>query len=179
MKTAASTRATLALAALATSLLLSGCAASAPRGPLERSGSAAEPRPVNVIMRDYVFQPTPIELVPGETVRFNIINGGLLPHEFVLGDRGVQAAWASAEAAATPPVPFATPPPASVPPTLAGLRVYLRSGEQSSVTYEVPAQGELLLACQIPGHVDEGMVGQVRRVRVGAPPTEPGRDARG
>ena len=118
-------------------------------------------------MRDYLFQPTPLTLVGGETVRFNIINGGLLPHEFVLGDRTVQEAWASAEAAATPPAPLTTPPPATVPPTVGGLRVHLASGEQASVLYEVPRGGELELACHIPGHVEQGMVGEVRRATVG------------
>jgi len=122
---------------------------------------------VNVIMRDYLFQPTPIDLVGGEMVRFNIINGGLLPHEFVLGDHAVQEAWASAEAAATPPGPLASAPPASVPPEVGGLRVLLGSGEQVSVLYEVPREGELRLACHIPGHVEQGMVGQIRRVAVG------------
>jgi uncharacterized cupredoxin-like copper-binding protein len=112
-------------------------------------------------MRDYLFLPGSLSLVPGETVRFNVINGGLLPHEFALGDAAVQQAWASADAVATPPVLAATPPPASVRPEVAGLRIYLRSGEQQTVTYVVPERGELMLACNIPGHVSEGMVATV------------------
>jgi hypothetical protein len=38
------------------------------RHPPSRSRNNDEPRPVNVIMRDYRFDPTPIYFVPGETV---------------------------------------------------------------------------------------------------------------
>ena len=134
-----------------------------PEGPL-RAGTASAPRGVNVIIRDYLFEPTPIRLVRGETVRFNIVNGGLLPHDFVLGGAAVQAAWASAEAIATHQILAATAPPVSLPPELAGLRVYLTSGQSSSVVFRVPEEGELLLACHIPGHLEKGMVGVVEYV---------------
>ena len=145
------------------SLLLVACAAAAPSaagGPI-RPGTASAPRDVNVILRDYVILPDPLRLVRGEVVRLNVINGGLVPHELVIGSPEVQAAWASAEAARTPDVITATPPPVSLPPGLGGLRVYLRSGESTSVLYEVPADGELQVACQIPGHVEHGMVGHI------------------
>ena len=89
-------------------------------------------------MRDYRFDPTPVVLVPGETVRLTILNGGLVEHELTLGDEDVQVAWAQADAAATPPAPFATPPPASVPPGTGGLRVLLGSGEQA--TWHTPCR---------------------------------------
>jgi uncharacterized cupredoxin-like copper-binding protein len=79
--------------------LTAGCGGSPPSpSTAARAGTATAPRDINVIMRDYLFEPNPIVLHPGETVRFNIINAGLLAHEFVLGDATVQAAWASAEA---------------------------------------------------------------------------------
>jgi uncharacterized cupredoxin-like copper-binding protein len=151
-------------------LAVLGCAAppaqwTAP--PL--AGTVDEPREVNVIMRDYLFEPNPIVLYAGETVRFNVVNAGLLPHEFVLGDADVQAAWASAEAAATPPGFTATPPPVSLPPEQAGLRIWLESGQSASAVYQVPADETLELACQIPGHVDAGMVGAVEIIRAEGP----------
>ncbi len=120
-------------------------------------------------MRDYLFEPNPIVLHPGETVRFNIINAGLLAHEFVLGDATVQAAWASAEAAATPPGFTATPPPVSLPPEQAGFRVYLDSGQSASATYLVPIDQVLELACQIPGHIEQGMVGTIELIPAEGP----------
>lgn len=136
------------------------------RGPapvvaVDHPGTPAAPREVTVIMRDYLFNPTPLVLVPGETVRFRIMNGGLQPHAFVLGDTAVQEAWARAEALATPAIPFATPPPASVAPDVGGLRVLLDSGEQAAADYAVPARGELRLVCPIVGHVEQGMIGRI------------------
>jgi uncharacterized cupredoxin-like copper-binding protein len=124
-------------------------------------GTLVKPRPVNVILRDYAFNPTPLYLVAGETVQFNLINGGLIDHEFVLGDEQVQAAWAEANAAATPPAPLATAPPASARPATGGLRVRLASGQSGSAVYTVPAGGGLRLMCHIDDHVARGMIGEV------------------
>ena len=129
--------------------------------PLGTPGVAASPRVVTVIMRDYRFDPTPLYLYADETIQLNVVNAGMVEHELVLGDAAVQAAWASADAAATPPAPFATAPPASAPADTGGLRVLLQSGASTSVTYTVPAGNELLLVCNIPGHEQRGMIGQV------------------
>lgn len=135
--------------------------AAPPEVVIGRAGTPEAPREVAVIMRDYLFEPTPLLLVRGETVRFVILNGGLEAHEFVLGDAAVQAAWAAADAAATPAGPLATSPPASVPPEVGGLRVVLGSGEQTSVAWTIPDTSALSLVCHLPGHVEEGMVGRV------------------
>ena len=115
-------------------------------------------------MRDFLFEPRPIRLVPAETVRFTIVNAGLVAHDFVLGDDAVQAAWAAADAAATPAIIGATAPPASLPADAGGLRVWLPSGATGSATYVVPPPTDasrLVLACRIPGHAEEGMVGEL------------------
>lgn len=150
-------------AVIATVLIFIGATRSTapPDVYIDTAGTAAEPRPVTVIMRDYSFEPTPVVLVPGETVRFTIFNAGLEVHDFVIGDAAVQQAWSIADAAATPPNLFATAPPASVPPGTGGLRVFLRSGEQAAVDYAVPMAEQLALLCHIPGHIEKGMVGRV------------------
>ena len=112
-------------------------------------------------MRDYRFDPMPVFLVPGETVRLAVFNGGLVDHELVIGDDAVQAAWAAADAAATPPAPFATAPPASVPPGVGGLRVVLASGASTRVDYTVPQTADLSMICHLPGHVERGMAADV------------------
>lgn len=153
--------------ALAVTLVLLGAALAAAPAPvptIAQPGTADSPRPVNVIMRDYHFDPTPLYLVPGETVRLNVVNAGLVEHELVLGDAAVQAAWAAADAAATPALPLATAPPASVPPGVGGLRITLASGAATTVDYTVPSSRDIELVCQLPGHVERGMVGQVAYV---------------
>jgi len=151
-------------AIVATTLVLIGMQRPSEPPPdveITTAGTAAEPRPVTVIMRDYRFDPTPVVLVPGETVRFTVFNAGLEVHDFVLGDAAVQQAWSEADAAATPPNLLATAPPASVPPGTGGLRIYLRSGQQASVDYAVPSDEQLSLLCHIPGHIEKGMIGRV------------------
>src|SRR5438128_3861885 len=91
--------------------------------PIGSPGTAGAPRPVTVIMRDYRFDPTPLHLYVGETIALTVVNAGMVEHELVLGDAAVQNAWAQADAAATPPAPFATAPPASAPAGTGGVRV--------------------------------------------------------
>ena len=110
-------------------------------------------------MRDYLFEPDPIVLYRGETVRFNVINAGLLAHEFVLGDAAVQAAWATAEAAATPPGFTATPPPVSLPPDIGGLRILLDSGASASAIYNVPVDGHWSWPARSPATSSRGWSG--------------------
>lgn len=157
---------------IATALVLLGMqrpGAPPPQVAIEQAGTPTRPRDVTVIMRDYRFDPTPVVLVPGETVRFTVLNGGLVRHDMVVGDAAVQEAWHQADAAATPPGLLATAPPASVPPDIGGLRVVLGSGEQAVVEYVVPTGQALGLLCHIPGHIERGMVGaiELRDVAIG------------
>jgi uncharacterized cupredoxin-like copper-binding protein len=152
-------------AALAVSLVLLGATlAGAPGptpGPSGQPGTHVAPRDVNVIMRDYRFDPTPLYLYAGETVRLNVFNGGMVEHELVLGDAAVQEAWAAADAVATPPAPLATAPQASVDADVGGLRIVLGSGATSSVIYHVPGTGSLQMLCNLPGHLERGMAADV------------------
>jgi uncharacterized cupredoxin-like copper-binding protein len=164
---------------VAVTLVLIGAqqsAAPAPSIGITRAGTPADPRPVTVLMRDYLFDPTPLVLVAGETIRLTVFSAGMTAHELVLGDDAVQQAWAAADAAATPPAPFATAPPASVPPATGGIRLLLTSGETATVDYVVPETGVLKLLCHLPGHIERGMIGQVELRRAAdAVGTLPGR----
>src|SRR3954451_16908815 len=152
-------------AALAVGLVMLGATlAGAPGptpGPSGQPGTDATPRDVNVIMRDYRFDPTPLYLYAGETVRLYVFNAGMVEHELVLGDSAVQEAWADADAVATPPAPLATAPQASVDHDVGGLRLVLASGGVSTVVYHVPATGSLQMLCHLPGHLERGMAADV------------------
>jgi uncharacterized cupredoxin-like copper-binding protein len=90
----------LFLLAVLPAAVVAACAFGPPGAtPPISPGTGAVPREVNIIARDYSFEPSPVELVAGETVLFHILNGGLEVHEVVIGDAGVQAAWETAEAA--------------------------------------------------------------------------------
>ena len=151
----------LALAGMLVYLGAKLAAVPAASPDLSRPGTAAQPRDVNVIMRDYVFNPTPLYLVAGETVTLRVINGGMLNHELVLGDQAVQLAWAQANAAASPAGPLSSPPRASVAPGTDGVEVLLGPGQSAALTYSVPVGQRLELVCHLPGHVERGMVGSV------------------
>jgi uncharacterized cupredoxin-like copper-binding protein len=147
------------------SALLVGCdAAAPPPTPPVRGGSSAAPREVNVILKDWVFLPDPIDLVPGETVLLHVVNGGLEVHELVLGDQAIQDAWEIAEAANADPPPGPTPA-VSVAPDVSGVRVVVGSGQRVDLAWTVPdlaAARRLIVGCHIPGHWAKGMRAAVR-----------------
>jgi uncharacterized cupredoxin-like copper-binding protein len=146
---------------IAITLVLIGAMRSAeksnPSPSVVQPGTVDAPRAVTVIMRDYLFEPNPLALVPGETIRLSAVDAGLEPHELVIGDVAVQDAWAAANAAATPAGPLATAPPASAPAGTAGLRVYVQSGQTVTVDWTVPVDGPLVMQCHLPGHLERGM----------------------
>jgi uncharacterized cupredoxin-like copper-binding protein len=143
------------------------CAPAPGATPRITPGTGTAPREVNVIAKEWTYLPSPVDLVPGETVVLHLVNGGTEPHEWVFGDERVQAAWAAAEAAVAGAPPGPTPA-VSVPPDVAGLRVTAGSGERVDVTWTVPADGPaqrgFVVACRIPGHFENGMAVQVRWV---------------
>jgi hypothetical protein len=171
-----------ALVSAVMAVALAGCAGTAtPTAPAEDAftpGTPGSPRAVIIVARDYSFGPPVVDLVPGETVLLQVINGGLDIHEAILGDLAVQLAWEAAEAqyADHPPGPT---PEVSVPPELAGVRIVVRSGQRQDLTWAVPADAPgaasgWFVGCHIPGHWERGMVVPVRFVDdQGRPITSP------
>jgi uncharacterized cupredoxin-like copper-binding protein len=153
---------TLALLLSATAACSSGSAGPTP--PI-RPGSSGAPREVNVVLKDWVFLPDPVDVVPGETVLLHVVNGGLEIHELVIGDQAVQDAWEAAEAATVGAPPGPTPV-VSVPPGEAGIRIVVPSGGRVDVTWTVPGSASevdaLVLGCHIPGHWEKGMRADLR-----------------
>jgi uncharacterized cupredoxin-like copper-binding protein len=144
--------------------LLGACQAGPPPAtPPISPGTSAAPREVNVIAKDWHFLPDHVELVPGETVLFHFVNGGLDIHEFVIGDAAVQDAWERAEAATVGHPPGPTPF-VSVAPELSGIRVVVESGKRVDLVWTVPSRAagpsvsDLVVGCHIPGHWARGMV---------------------
>jgi len=125
-------------------------------------------------MKDWIFLPDPVDVVPVETVRLHVVNGGLEIHELVIGDAAVQDAWEAAELATINAPPGPTPI-VSVPPAVAGIRVVVPSGQRVDVTWQVPVSApdvdRLLLGCHIPSHWQKGM--RARVVVAGEPRATP------
>jgi uncharacterized cupredoxin-like copper-binding protein len=147
-------------------MLVGACdAGTPPPTPPVVAGSSAAPRDVNIVLKDWVFLPDPVDVVPGETVILHVINGGLIVHELVIGDQAVQDAWEVAEAAAADPPPGPTPV-VTVPGDQAGIRVVVASGQRIDLTWTVPSTSDvvarLILGCHIPGHWAKGMRASVQ-----------------
>jgi hypothetical protein len=164
--------------------LVAGCAAAPTVPPSFLPGTDAAPREFNLIASDYAFVPAVVAVFPGETVLIHVVNGGLEPHEAVIGDASVQAAWEQAEAptATRPPGPT---PQVSVPPGVAGIRVFVGSGQRVDVRWTVPLDAavpapgsgagrrEWYVGCHIPGHFEKGMVVPVEFLGASPSPAAP------
>jgi uncharacterized cupredoxin-like copper-binding protein len=145
---------------LVVSLLVACGSGVAPATPPIVPGSSNTPREVNIVLKDWIFLPDPVDVVPGETVLLHVVNGGLEIHELVIGDQAVQDAWEAAELTTIGAPPGPTPA-VSVPADVAGIRVVVPSGQRVDVTWQVPASAAtvngLLLGCHIPSHWEKGM----------------------
>jgi hypothetical protein len=155
----------LAALPIAAAALVGGCGGAASPTPPISPGTSTAPREVNVIAKEWTFIPPVVDLVAGETVLLHVVNGGTEPHEAVFGGPSVQDAWEQAHAAVAGAPPGPTPA-VSVPPAVAGLRVFTRSGERVDATWTVPTDGPAtsgyVVGCHIPGHWARGMVVPVR-----------------
>lgn len=127
------------LAAVALVVLSVGCAAGGEDG-------SASAEPIVVRMTDDLrFDPPAVTVRAGETVRFEVTNGGATVHEFLIGDEADQAEY-EAEM---------TDGHGEGHDSSAGVSV--DPGETESFEYTFTAAGELLAGCHEPGHYDGGM----------------------
>jgi uncharacterized cupredoxin-like copper-binding protein len=154
-------------------LALAACDAGVPPAtPPIVPGGSASPREVNLIARDYSFQPAALDLAPGETILLHVINGGLEVHEAVIGDDATQDAWEVAEAATAGRPPGPTPV-VSVPPGVSGVRLVVRSGERVDLVWSLPPETAKrpawIVGCHIPGHSARGMQVPVRWLPAATP----------
>jgi len=150
-------------------LVIAACGSPAvPQTPPPVPGTSAAPREVNIIARDFSYVPSRVDLVPGETVLFHVVNGGLVLHEALLGTMDQQLAWEQAELVLVDAPPGPTP---EVPPPsgFTGTRIVVASGQRLDVTWTVPLTAASdpkgwFVGCHIPGHWAKGMVVPVRLV---------------
>lgn len=118
------------------------------------AGRPGDPSPVdrtvNVTALDTMrFEPSSLEVKPGETIRFVVTNAGKLPHEFVIGTYEEQ----SEHAAMMKKMPGMAHQDAN------SLR--LQPGETKTLVWQFDQGGRVQIACHEPGHYEAGMVAQV------------------
>ena len=111
-------------------------------------------RTIDVVMNDNMrFEPSTIDVKEGETVRFMVRNTGKVRHEMVLGSLDELKEHAK-EMRANPGMVHSEPN-----------QVNLAPGQRGSMVWQFTQPGKVDFACTEPGHLEAGMVGQVKVAR--------------
>ncbi|XKE44170.1 copper-binding protein [Halomonas organivorans] len=115
---------------------------------------------------DMWFTPGKLEIDPGETVKFEITNAGNLEHEFVIGDAAAQAehremmrkmASSGGHDMSAGHHGGGQDDAASMP------SVTISPGETATLVWTAPHDvEEVEFACNIPGHYEAGMNGDIQ-----------------
>jgi uncharacterized cupredoxin-like copper-binding protein len=99
---------------------------------------------------DFRFEPDAIEVVAGETIRFDVTNRGIANHEFVLGDESFQEAheaeMSQMGSELGPDEPYA---------------IGLEPGTSKSLIWTFTDPMTVLFGCHVAGHYEGGMVGTI------------------
>jgi plastocyanin len=99
---------------------------------------------IDMDMKEYVFDPSTIELPAGAEVTLNLTNSGTLEHEMVIMIFGKEAT-----------VPFDDDDEPNI-----YWEHELEMGESETVVFTAPSEpGEYQIVCGIPAHLEQGMKG--------------------
>lgn len=150
--------------AFASILLLSACAgtSTSTEGPVdgdhtdflfgEPAAAAEADRTIEITATDdFRFDPAELAVEAGEIITFRVINQGVLPHEFTLGDEATQAEHEE-EMAGMEGMAMSVDEPNSIG---------LAAGEAKEITWRFTEPGTVLIGCHTPGHYAAGMRGEV------------------
>ena len=126
--------------------------AMGPEGGLKITEEGAFDREINLTMAEWRFSDMNIEVKSGERIRFNIVNGGQIPHEFMfmtmpamaaINYRARRADWSLLEHEALYEKSLVLP------------------GGKFSFVVEVAEDGAWMFMCMLPYHMQLGMMGQM------------------
>ncbi|QCF26505.1 cupredoxin domain-containing protein [Hydrocarboniclastica marina] len=136
-------------------------------------GKAAEAsRTVEVTMYDNYYEPEEISVDEGETVRFVVKNEGMLVHEFNIGTAEMHAAH---QDEMTMMVEHGVIQSDAINHEMMKMdmgngqtmehddpnSVLLEPGKTAEVVWTFGENADLEFACNVPGHYDAGMMGQI------------------
>jgi uncharacterized cupredoxin-like copper-binding protein len=138
------TRPAFAAALVALALVAAACGGSADK---DTDSSGAEPRTINVEMRDIAYEPATITVPAGEEVRLVFHNGGRVDHEAFIGDDREQADHAAEMKDGG----------AMHHGGGAGDAITVEPGKTASLTHTFEEGDEVLIGCHQPGHFAAGM----------------------
>jgi uncharacterized cupredoxin-like copper-binding protein len=134
------------IGAILVSLLLAGAGVATAARWLDRDHAPPQSRTVHIRIHFSHFEPTDIDVEPGQTIRFVVENTDPIDHEFIVGDERVQQAHEAGTEAHHPPRPG---------------EISIAPGETVVTTVTLPLTGNLLFGCHLPGHYAYGMRGTI------------------
>lgn len=161
-----------------TALVASLTASIANAGPGHGSGfgengdAAQVDRTITIEMDEMTFSPATIDVEPGETIRFEVINVGRAVHEFNIGTRET---WNGHRDEMRVMLREGMMTMRSINHDRmmeAGMMhddpnsVLLAPRESGEVIWTFPEGGEIGFACNVPGHLEAGMVGEFQMINV-------------
>jgi uncharacterized cupredoxin-like copper-binding protein len=140
--------------------------------------ASAASRPIEVAMYDNYYEPETVSVQAGETVRFVVTNKGGLVHEFNLGTAAMHAAHQDemqmmVEHGVLEADRINMDAARAMQASMGhGMHdepnsVLLEPGKTAEVVWSFPADASVNLefACNVPGHYDAGMQGEIELAR--------------
>jgi uncharacterized cupredoxin-like copper-binding protein len=134
------------IGAMLVSLSLAGAGVATAAGWLDRDTALPQTRTVHIGIHFSRFDPTDIDVEPGQTIRFVVENTDPIDHEFIVGDAQMQQVHETGTEAHHPPRPG---------------EISIAPGETVITTVTFPSQGSLHFGCHLPGHYAYGMRGTI------------------
>lgn len=133
----------------------------------QRGDPARADREIEVSMRGMAFDPSVITISPGETITFVVSNDGELVHEFNLGTRDMWQAHMDEMQKMMETGMMTSHEIHHDRMMQAGMMhddansVLLEPGQTARVTWTFGEREDIGFACNVPGHLEAGMVGQI------------------
>ena len=119
-------------------------------------------RTINVDMTDNEFSVESLEVNPGETIRFIVSNSGVFLHEFNIGTKSMHISHQEEMMSMMDKGMMTTEkmmmPMAHNDPNSR----LIEPGESAEIIWTFPETADLEFACNVPGHYESGMVGNIR-----------------
>lgn len=111
---------------------------------LTACGGGAPTAEINADMVDLMFNPANFEAPAGAEVTLKLTNGGAVEHNFIILKKGAEYTTG-----------------ADIKPEDIILNAKLAAGENGEFTFKIDEAGEYSVVCNVPGHMEAGMVGKL------------------
>jgi uncharacterized cupredoxin-like copper-binding protein len=112
-------------------------------------GAAARTVQIEAV-RGFRYAPMKLEVAAGDTIKFEVTNEDVIPHELVLGNSAYQQLHQNQANAG------------GVYHDYSKYSVHVSPGDTLGFTWTFEEPGRVQYACHIQGHFEQGMIGEIR-----------------